>query len=82
MRIITGAFAFFDEERRDGLETAPPPFAAEPAAGVLADQHDLRGIDADPARARAARLRDALRRQWMNSLPFCQYAIALRVSIG
>jgi hypothetical protein len=54
MRIITGALAFFESSARN--------LAAEAAAGVLADDHDLVRRDAGPARDGRDRLHRALRR--------------------
>ena len=73
MRIITGALAFFDSSAGIAIDTAPGALAAEPAAGVLADEHDLRRLDADPARdAVHACCATLCVEPCRYSLPFCQ----------
>ena len=52
MRIITGALAFFDSSAGIAIVIVPGRLAAEAAAGVLADEDDVLGLDADPARDR------------------------------
>ena len=83
MRIITGALAFFESSAGIAIDTAPRALAAETAAGVLADQHDVRRRRCRPsARCRRPCAATLCVEPCRYSLPFCQYAIALRVSIG
>ena len=49
------------QDGRDRHRDRTGALAAESAAGVLADEHDLRRVDADPARHRFHRTDDALR---------------------
>ena len=62
MRIITGALAFFESSAGDHDEHRRRALAAEPAAGVLADDDDVARLDADPARDGVDRPHRALRR--------------------
>jgi hypothetical protein len=50
------------EQRRNHHRDGAGALAAEPAAAVFADQHDVRGVDSEPARQRIDRPRDTLRR--------------------
>ena len=61
MRIITGALAFFDSSAGIAIADGARNLAAEAAAGVLADEHDVVRLDADPAGDVRHRLRGALR---------------------
>ena len=62
MRIITGAPVFFASRAGMAIECAPGILAAEAAARVLADDHHLGLVHADPACDRGDGLRDALGR--------------------
>ena len=57
--------------------------AAEAAAGVLADEHDVSSASMPTQRATSATVCTVLCVEPCRySLPFCQYAIAVRVSSG
>ena len=83
MRIITGAFAFFESSAGIAIDTAPPPLLPKPPPvysqisttwdGSMPTQRAM-PVDA----SRPTLCVEPCR----YSLPFCQYAIALRVSIG
>ena len=51
------------KERRDDIRDRPRPLAPVTAAAVLADEHDVLRLDAQPAHHRHHRLHGALRRQ-------------------
>ena len=82
MRIITGALAFFESSAGIDIETAPPPLLPKPPP--VYSQISMTSDGSMPTqRAMLPRVCATLCVDaWMNSLPFCQYAIALRVSIG
>ena len=82
MRIITGAFAFFESSAGMAIETAPPPLLPNPPP--VYSQISTTSFGSMPTHlATASTVRTTL---WVEqcrwSLPFCQNAIALRVSIG
>src|SRR5499427_3456110 len=57
------------EQRRNHHRHGAGALAAEPAAAVLADQDNVRRVDAQPARQRIQRARDALGRPVQEQLP-------------
>src|SRR3989454_10045803 len=82
MRIITGAFAFFDNSAGIAIDTAPPPLLPKPPP-----QYSLINTIFDGSTpthcASGSTVRTTLCVEpWRYSVPFCQYAIALRDSIG
>ena len=82
MRIITGAPAFLDSSAGTTIEIAPAPLLPKPPP-----QYSLTSTMFDASMpsqlARGSSVRATLCVEpWRYSFPFCQYAIALRDSIG
>ena len=82
MRIITGALAFFESRAGMAIDTAPPPLLPNPPPVYSQISTTSSGL-IPTHRATASTVRTTLWvEQWRCSLPFCQNAMALRVSMG
>ena len=81
MRIITGALAFLASSAGIAIETAPEPLLPNPPPAYSAMNTTWDGsIPTHRASPPTVRMTLCVE-PWRYSLPFCQYAIALRVSI-
>jgi hypothetical protein len=82
MRIITGALAFFDNSAGIAIEIAPAPLLPNPPPvySLMSTIFDASMLshDASGSTVRATLCVEP----WRYTLPFRQYAIAVRVSIG
>ncbi len=82
MRIITGAPACFESNAGIALDTAPAPLLPNPPP-VYSLISTIFDASIPSHAASGSTVRETLCVDpFRNSLPFCQYAIALRVSIG
>ena len=82
IRIMTGALAFFDKSAATATKTDPEPLLPKPPPVYSLMMTTFSG-GMPTHRATAPTVRMVLWvEQCIYSLPFCQYAIAVRVSIG
>jgi hypothetical protein len=79
---MTGALALRDSSAGIAIDTAPPPLLPNPPPVYWQMSTTCVGSIPTQRAMLPCVCATLCVEAWMNSLPFCQYAIALRVSIG